>query len=220
MAEDCFAGLTWLHDHAAELHVNPARIAVMGDSGGGGVAAATALLARDRNLHPPLAKQILIYPMLDDRNIKPDESLLPFMVWSYDDNVTAWSAVTDKSVDEMHAGGVDDKVSPYTAPARLTDAANLPPTYIDVGQLDIFRDEDIEYARKLALAGVSTDLHVRSGCPHGWEGKIETLSMFLPFSFFGPFTPFTSLLNIPRFSFPIEGKGLSEIGPQAPSLFW
>ena len=167
MAEDCFAGLAWLSDHAAELNVDPARICVMGDSGGGGVAAATALIARDRKFTPPLAKQILIYPMLDDRNIKPDESLLPFMIWSYEDNITCWGAVLGKSVEEMKAGVAD--VSPNIAPARLADAANLPPTYIEVGNLDIFRDEDIEYARKLALAGVSTDLHIRAGCPHGWE---------------------------------------------------
>jgi acetyl esterase/lipase len=169
MAEDCFAGLTWLRDHAAELNVDPARIAVMGDSGGGCVAAACALLARDRKFSPPLAKQILIYPMLDDRTIKPDESLGPFLLWGHEDNLTAWSAVTGKSVDELNSGRVAD-VSPYTAPARLNDAAGLPPAFIDVGALDLFRDEDIEYARKLSLANVTTELHIRAGCPHGWEG--------------------------------------------------
>jgi acetyl esterase/lipase len=168
MAEDCFAGLTWLRDHAGELNVDPARIAVMGDSGGGCVAAATTILARDRQFTPPLAKQILLYPMLDDRNIKPDESLLPFAIWSYEDNLTAWSAVLGKSIDEMKAGIAN--VSPYIAPARVTDATNLPPMYIEVGNLDIFRDEDIEYARKLSVANVTTELHVRAGCPHAWEG--------------------------------------------------
>jgi acetyl esterase/lipase len=167
MAEDCFAGLTWLRDHAAELNVDPARIAIMGDSGGGCVAAATAILARDRKFTPPLAKQILIYPMLDDRNFNPGESLPPFMIWNYEDNMTAWSAVLGKSIDEMKAGIAN--VSPYIAPARVTDAANLPPMYIEVGNLDIFRDEDIEYARKLSVANVTTELHVRAGCPHGWE---------------------------------------------------
>jgi acetyl esterase/lipase len=171
MAEDAFAGLTWLHAHATELHVDTSRIGIMGDSGGGCVAAGTALLARDRGLTPALAKQILIYPMLDDRNVTPDTSLLPFMVWSYEDNLTAWAAVLGKPLEALTAGTVgDDQVSPYTAPARLTDAANLPPTFIEVGNLDIFRDEDIEYARKLALANVTTELHVRAGCPHGWEG--------------------------------------------------
>jgi acetyl esterase/lipase len=168
MAEDCFAGLTWLRDHAAELNVDPARIAVMGDSGGGCVAAATTILARDRKFTPAIAKQILIYPMLDDRNINPPESLPPFMIWNYEDNLTAWSAVLGKSVDEMKAGVAD--VSPYAVPARVTDVANLPPMYIEVGNLDIFRDEDIEYARRLSVANVTTELHVRAGCPHGWEG--------------------------------------------------
>src|ERR1700733_7165051 len=158
MAEDCFAGLTWLRDHAAELNVDPARIAVMGDSGGGCVAAATTILARDRKFTPAIAKQILIYPMLDDRNIKPPESLPSFMIWSYEDNLTSWSAVLGKSIDEMNAGIAD--VSPYTAPARVTE----------VGNLDIFRDENIEYAQRLSVANVTTELHVRAGCPHGWEG--------------------------------------------------
>jgi acetyl esterase/lipase len=170
MAEDCFAGLTWLHANAASLNVDPARIAVMGDSGGGGVAAACAILARDRHLTPPLAKQILIYPMLDDHTIKPNDSLGPFVIWDNGDNLTAWSAVTGHSVADMQAGKTGDTVSPYTAPARITDAAGLAPAYIDVGALDLFRDEDIEYARKLAVANVTVELHVRAGCPHGWEG--------------------------------------------------
>ena len=84
LIEDCYAGLIWLREHAAELGVDPARIGVFGESAGGTLAAALALLARDRKLEPPLAKQVLIYPMLDDRNIVPDEKLLPFMLWSYD----------------------------------------------------------------------------------------------------------------------------------------
>jgi acetyl esterase/lipase len=169
MTEDCFAGLTWLHANAASLNVDPARIAVMGDSGGGSIAAACAILARDRHAPPPLAKQILIYPMLDDRTVKPDDSLGPFTIWSDEDNLTAWSAVTGHSIEDMQADKAGD-VSPYTAPARITHAAGLPPAYIDVGALDLFRDENIEYARGLAVANVTTELHVRAGCPHGWEG--------------------------------------------------
>ena len=82
--EDCYAGLVYLRDHAAELNVDPKRIGVMGESAGGGLAAALALMARDRKLEPPVAKQVLIYPMLDDRTVKPDENLVPFMFWSYD----------------------------------------------------------------------------------------------------------------------------------------
>lgn len=159
--EDCYAGLVWLVEHARDLGVDPARIAIMGDSGGGGVAAGLALYARDRG-GPAVARQILIYPMLDDRNTRPDPSLLPFMTWSYDDNLTGWGALLGDAV-----GGPN--VSPHAAAARVVDASGLPPTYIDVGELDIFRDEDIEYARRLSAAGVSVELHVHPGVPHGWE---------------------------------------------------
>lgn len=160
--EDCYAALQWLETHAAELNVDPTRLAVGGDSAGGGLAAGVALLARDRS-GPQLALQLLIYPMLDDRTVVPDPQLPPeFLVWNYDDNVTGWGALLRGA-----SGGAD--VSPYAAPARATDLTGLPPAYIDVGDLDIFRDEDVDYARRLLAAGVPTELHVFPGCPHGFE---------------------------------------------------
>ncbi|MCV7420552.1 alpha/beta hydrolase [Mycobacterium yunnanensis] len=160
--EDCYAALQWLEAHAAELNVDPTRLAVGGDSAGGGLAAGVALLARDRN-GPRLALQLLIYPMLDDRTVVPDPQLpREFLVWNYEDNVTGWGALLGDA-----AGGSD--VSPYAAPARAADLAGLPPAYIDVGDLDVFRDEDIDYARRLLAAGVPTELHVFAGCPHGFE---------------------------------------------------
>lgn len=159
--EDCYAGLVWLVEHAAELGVDPQRIALMGDSAGGGLAAGVALLARDRGT-PALAQQILIYPMLDDRTTTPDPELVPFSTWTYDDNITGWGAL----LGEAHGS---DGVSPYAAPARAADLAGLPPSYVEVGTLDIFRDEDIEYARRLAGAGVPTELHVHPGVPHAFE---------------------------------------------------
>lgn len=158
--EDCFAALTWLHGRAAELGIDPARIAVMGDSAGGGLAAGTAILARDRGV--PLAKQILIYPMLDDRNVVPDPELVEFASWSYDANMTGWGALLGDR------RGTDD-VAASAAPARQTDYHGLPAAYIEVGGLDIFRDEDIEYAQQLSRAGVPTELHVHPGLPHGFE---------------------------------------------------
>jgi acetyl esterase/lipase len=159
--EDCYAALRWLSSNASTLGVDPARIGVMGDSAGGGLAAGVCLLARDR-VGPAVAQQLLIYPMLDDRPGAVDPQLLPFLTWTYDDNVTGWGALLGDS-----AG--TDAVSGYAAPARAEDLSGLPATYIDVGDLDIFRDEDIVYARRLADAGVPTELHVYPGCPHAFE---------------------------------------------------
>jgi acetyl esterase/lipase len=160
--EDCYAALQWLVSRAEALGVDPARVAVCGDSAGGGLAAGVTLAARDRG-GPAIALQMLIYPMLDDRNTQPDPQLpAELLVWTYDDNVTGWSALLGD-----RAGG--DDVSVYAAPARATDLTGLPPTYIDTGDLDIFRDEDITFARRLSAAGVPTELHVHPGCPHGFE---------------------------------------------------
>lgn len=161
LARDVFAALRWLAQKAADLDVDPSRIAVMGDSGGGGIAAAAAIMARDEGLL--LKKQILVYPMLDDRNVDPDPSIAPFAVWTYDNNRTSWSAVLG---DRSH----DERTSPYLAPARLQDFDGLAPAYIEVGELDIFRDESIDYARKLLAAGVSCELHVHPGAPHSFDG--------------------------------------------------
>lgn len=158
--EDCYAGLKWLAERAAELGVDPRRIAIMGDSAGGGLAAATALVARERK-GPTLAAQILVYPMLDDRNTTPDPEIAPFLTWSWDDNSTGWRALLGE-----HAG--TDRVAPHAAPARATDLTNLPPTYVEVGQLDIFRNESVAYAQRLQ-AHVPTELHVHPGVPHGFE---------------------------------------------------
>jgi acetyl esterase/lipase len=158
--EDSYAGLAWLFEHAAELGVDPTRIAVMGDSAGGGIAAGVALLARDRGL--ALARQILVYPMLDDRNQQPEEALVPFANWTYDNNFTGWSALLGATF------GTDNVPAP-AAPVRATDLRGIAPAYIEVGELDIFRLEDIDYARAIAAAGVSIELHVHPGAPHGFE---------------------------------------------------
>jgi acetyl esterase/lipase len=160
LGRDVAAAIEWLIAHAEELGVDPARIAVMGDSGGGGVGAAAAIIARDRGI--ALARQILIYPMLDDRNIVPDPFLVSTALWSYEANLTAWEAVCGGA-----PGGPD--VSPYLAPSRLTDFAGLAPAYIEVGELDIFRDESIAYAQNLLKAGISCELHVHPGSPHGHD---------------------------------------------------
>lgn len=158
--EDGFAGLRWLRDHAADLRVDPARIAVMGDSAGGGLAASVALLARSRGV--PLARQILIYPMLDDRTLTPDPALAPFLVWTHDDNRMGWGALLGPAFGT-------DRVAAEAAPARTTDFGGLAPTYLDVGELDIFLGENVDYVRRIARAGIPVELHVHPGTPHAFD---------------------------------------------------
>ena len=159
--EDAYAGLTWLAGHAGQLGIDPGRIAVMGDSAGGGLAAGVAILSRDRQ-GPAIARQLLIYPMLDDRTTTPDLYIAPFAGWSYDDNATGWNAL-------LGAGHEERDVDPAAAPARLKDARGLPPAYIEVGQLDVFRDESLRYALVLSHAGVPVEMHLHPGVPHEYD---------------------------------------------------
>jgi acetyl esterase/lipase len=157
--QDSYAALVWLNEHATELGIDPARVAVMGDSAGGGLAAGVCLLARDRG-GPPIVQQLLVYPMLDDRTPEPAAAVAQLLTWSYEDNVTGWQALL---------GGADDEVSVYAAPARASDLSGLPPAYLDVGDLDLFHDEVVSYTTALQNAGVPTELHVIAGCPHAFE---------------------------------------------------
>lgn len=158
---DCYSALVWLRERAKELAVDPERIGVFGGSSGGGLAAAVALMARDRK-HIPLSTQCLLYPMLDDRTgVGSDTN--PYAgeyVWTISDNIFGWRSLLGR---EPGGGGV----SAYASPARATDLTGLPETYIWVGALDLFVDESIEYARRLLRAGVPTELHVYPGVTHG-----------------------------------------------------
>ncbi|MFC7403253.1 alpha/beta hydrolase [Citricoccus sp. GCM10030269] len=155
--EDSWAGLAWLLDHAAELSVDPGRVAVMGDSAGGTLAAGVAVLARDRGVD--LARQILVYPMLDDRNTEPDPALAPTALWTYENNTTAWDALLGDA-----RGGPE--VPATIAPARLQDATGLAPAYIEVGGADILRDESLAYAALLARHDVDVEFHLHPGAVH------------------------------------------------------
>jgi acetyl esterase/lipase len=158
--EDCYAGLAWLSACADERGVDRARIAIGGPSAGGGLAAGLALLARDRG-EVPVRFQLLVYPMIDDRNATPSSrAITDPKVWNRHANEVGWNAYL------AGRAGADD-VSPYAAPARATDLAGLPPTYINVGDLDLFLDEDLAYARALMAAGVPVELHVYPGAFHG-----------------------------------------------------
>jgi len=156
LVEDVYAGLKYVHEHASDFSVDTKRIAVMGESAGGGIAGGVALMARDRKLEPPLAKQILVYPMLDDRTTTSNPAIEQFLTWKYEDNITGWTALLGDKIGT-------DNVDPYAAPARVESVEGLPPTYIDVGELDIFAAEDMKYAQRLALANTSTEFHLYPG---------------------------------------------------------
>lgn len=162
--EDCYAALHWLYANAADLGVDAARIAVGGISAGGGLSAALALLARDRGV-VPLAFQLLICPMLDDRTaVAEPHPYTGEFGWNRQANDFGWAALLGPDQEPGGAG-----VSPYAAPARATNLAGLPPAYISVGGLDLFVEEDLEYARRLIRAGVATEVHVYPGAYHGFS---------------------------------------------------
>ena len=166
LVDDCYAVLLWLSQNAKVFNVDSTRIAVTGESAGGGIAAGVALKARNEGFSPPLAKQILIYPMLDDRNNTPIEALEALHpVWALADNITGWTALLGKD----KAGIPDTDVPEYAAPARAQSVKGLPPTYIDVGTLDLFRDEDLQYASRIAAENIEVELHLYPGVPHGFE---------------------------------------------------
>jgi acetyl esterase/lipase len=160
--EDCYAGLAGVMAHAAELGIDPARVAVMGESAGGGLAAALALLVRDRGEHR-LIFQHLAYPMLDDRTCTSEPH--PFageFFWTRHNSAYGWSAL-------LGVPPGSDGVSPYAAAARATDLSGLPPAFISSSALDLFLEEDVEYARRLVRAGVPVELHVYPGAWHAFD---------------------------------------------------
>lgn len=161
--EDNYAALKWVHANAEQLGVDPARIAVMGESAGGGHAAILAIVARDRG-EVPVAFQCLIYPMIDDRTgtTRNPAPHIGRLLWTRARNASAWGMFLG-----MAPGG--RKVPAMAAPARVTNLAGLPPAFIGVGSLDLFYDEDVDYAQRLNAAGVTAELIVVPGAFHGFD---------------------------------------------------
>lgn len=161
--EDVYAGLLWTADHAAELGADPERIVIAGASAGGGLCAALALLTRDRKGPQPIG-QMLMCPMLDDRNDSPSTYQMAGLgVWDRTANETGWTALLGS-----RRGGPD--VPAYAAPARAEDLAGLPPAFLDVGSAETFRDEVVAYASRIWQAGGVAELHVWPGGFHGFDG--------------------------------------------------
>jgi acetyl esterase/lipase len=158
--EDCYAALLWLQAASGELRIDPDRIAIAGESAGGGLVAALCLLARDRGQVKP-SFQYLAEPMLDYRSVESDHPHVGHFGWTRDHNRFGWSAML---------GGVSGaSVSAYASPALADDLSGLPPTYIHVGALDLFLEESLDYARRLTRAGVSVEMHVWPGAYHAFQ---------------------------------------------------
>ncbi|MEU8241748.1 alpha/beta hydrolase [Actinoplanes missouriensis] len=159
--EDCYAALYWMVSKCwmvSNVDLDPGRLAVYGPSAGGGLAIATALTARDRG-GPAITFLMPIHPMIDDRNdTASSREIVDVGVWDRATNIEAWG---------WYLGGRD--ADAYAAPARAVELAGLPPTFIDVGTVDLFRDENIVFAQRLMAAGVPTELHVHPGSYHGAE---------------------------------------------------
>ena len=156
--QDCYAALKWMAQNAEELAFDVDRLAVVGGSAGGGLTIATTMMARDMGF-PRICFQMPLYPMIDDRNETPSSyEIMDVGIWDREGNIEAW---------EWYLGvnPADD----YAAPARAENLAGLPPTFIDVGELDLFRDEDIQFAARLIQAVVLTELHVYPGAYHASE---------------------------------------------------
>ncbi|CAG4895677.1 alpha/beta hydrolase [Paraburkholderia saeva] len=160
--EDCYAAMAWLFEHAPRLGVDPARIGLRGMSAGGGLAAALALLVRDRGEFS-LCFQMLDYPMLDDRHVtQSSRNDTDPRVWNATANRFGWRSYLGEL-----AGQTD--MPPYAVPARAACLAGLPPACLFIGSADLFVDEVTEYACRLNAAGVMTELHVYPGGFHGFE---------------------------------------------------
>ncbi|HEY1710681.1 MAG TPA: alpha/beta hydrolase [Rhizomicrobium sp.] len=188
--EDNYAGLKWLYAHADELGADPKRIVVMGESAGGGHAAMLAIAARDRG-EVPVIYQALVYPMLDDRTgttQMPPPHIGAF-IWRRGDNAFGWTSLLG-----VPAGS--ENVPHGAVPARVENLHGLPPAFIGVGSLDLFLEEDIEYARRLTAAGVPIELHVYPGCPHGFDFLQTNVAMQFK----------AALLNALRSAFEHAGK--------------
>lgn len=160
--QDCYAALQWVFRNLDRLRIDGGRVGVAGASSGGGAAAGVAMMARDRG-EIPLCAQLLVYPMLDDRSTTPSSfAIQDRRLWNRDANIIAWKAYLGTLYGSSN-------VPPYAAPARASDLSGLPPAYIAVGDLDLFLDEDTDYAQRLRSAEVPVELRVYKGGVHGFD---------------------------------------------------
>jgi len=160
--EDCHAALVWFAANASAFGIDPARIVVMGGSAGGGLSAGVALMARDRK-SVDLAGQLLLCPMIDDRNVTvSSHQFVSETTWTRGTNELGWSSL-------LGAAKGTDAASPYAAPTRASDLSGLAPAYIEAGSAEVFRDENVDYATRIWAVGGEAELHIWSGGFHGFD---------------------------------------------------
>jgi acetyl esterase/lipase len=164
--DNCYAALKWVHANSEKLQVDKDRMVIWGESAGGGIAAGVASLARDRGLSPPLAEQILVNPLLDDRNVLEQPDIGDLAIWTIADDITGWGALLGQGHES------NEEISCYGLPARATDLTGLPDTFIDGGTLDISRDESLSYATRLMKSGVAVKCHLYPGVGFAPESSI------------------------------------------------
>jgi len=197
---DCYAGLMWVAANAQKLGVNLARLILAGHSAGGGLAAALALIVRDRG-GPEILAQCLIYPMLDDRmETVSSKQFMNEGTWMGVNNIKAW---------DWYIPGLrgSSNVPIYAAPSRASDLAGLPQTWLDVGGAELFRDENSEYAAKLAACGVPVEFHV-------WPGSWHSSDIMAPDSLLSKSTNATRLAwfnRILALAEGVPGKALAKL---------
>lgn len=166
--EDCLTALEWMFRDAESLGIDPDRVAIGGASAGGGMAAGLALMNRDRSNHP-LRLQLLLYPMIDNLHDTESGRYENHPIWNQGTSFRAWEMYLD--------GTPGEAASPYAAAARAADLSRLPPAYVCVGNEDLFRDEDVSYARRLSAAGVPCELTVFPGLYHGGDAFVPTAAV-------------------------------------------
>lgn len=172
--DDCYTALQWLHANAPTLGVDPQRIAVGGESAGGGLAASLTQLAHDKGEVKP-AFQLLIYPMLDDRSaLKPTPEGQTWLVWTPENNRFGWESYLRQA-----CGAPSTPM--YAVPARRQDVAGLPAAWLGVGTIDLFYEEGVAYAERLKSAGVACELVTVEGAFHGFDQFDQQLPVIQAF---------------------------------------
>ncbi|MEN2784906.1 alpha/beta hydrolase [Sphingomonas qilianensis] len=160
--DDCHAALCWLVEHASELDIDIKRIAIGGQSAGGGLAAALVQRVADNGPIVP-AFQLLVYPMLDAQTGRSDHGARGQFLWTPKNNIFGWTSYLGR---DPKTGDFPN----YAVPARRASLTGLPPAWIGVGTLDLFHDEDVEYGNRLRGAGIDCVTHVVEGAYHGFDG--------------------------------------------------